>query len=128
VRAEGLEPSRAIKLNGFSYRLRLSPPGRGILARTRQVCGLDYPFTVPRKNRGLGAARLVSTPSRRKVPSGLGSGLPFQVSPNLGSSASPGFHASTQVSLKSFSYSHNYLILLALSSNNVKMCKSLCKY
>jgi hypothetical protein len=31
VRAEGLEPSRAIKLNGFSYRLRLSPPGRGIL-------------------------------------------------------------------------------------------------
>jgi hypothetical protein len=38
---------------------------------------------------GLGAARLVSTPSRRKFPSRLGSGLPFQVSPNLGSSASP---------------------------------------
>ena len=37
----------------------------------------------------LGAARLVSTPSRRKFPSGLGSGSPFQVSPNLGSSASP---------------------------------------
>jgi hypothetical protein len=52
------------KLNGFSYRLRLSPPGRGFLKRARQVCGLDYPFTVPRKNQGLGAARLVSTPSQ----------------------------------------------------------------
>jgi hypothetical protein len=31
---------------------------------SRQVCGLDYPFTLPRKLRGLGAARLVSTPSR----------------------------------------------------------------
>jgi|GEM_PF-2960289 len=50
VRAEGLEPSRAVKLNGFSYRLRLSPPGRGALKRARQVCGLDYPFTVPRKS------------------------------------------------------------------------------
>ncbi len=52
VRAEGLEPSRAVKLNGFSYRLRLSPPGHGVLKRTRQVCGLDYPFTIPRKVRG----------------------------------------------------------------------------
>jgi len=71
LRAEGLEPSRAVKLNGFSYRLRLSPPGRGILERTRQVCGLDYPFTVSRKIRGLGAARLVSTPSRLERPPGL---------------------------------------------------------
>ena len=31
---------------------------------SRQVCGLDYPFTVLRKIRSLGAARLVSTPSR----------------------------------------------------------------
>jgi hypothetical protein len=68
VRAEGLEPSRAVKLNGFSYRLRLSPPGRDVLKRTRQVCGLDYPFTVSRKIRGLGAARLVSTPSRSVAP------------------------------------------------------------
>jgi hypothetical protein len=28
------------------------------------VCGLDYPFTIPQKIRSLGAARLVSTPSR----------------------------------------------------------------
>jgi len=64
-------------------------PDAALFVRSRQVCGLDYPFTVPRKIRGLGAARLVSTPSRRKFPSGLGSGLPFQVSPNLSSSASP---------------------------------------
>ena len=31
---------------------------------SRQVCGLDYPFTLHRKLRSLGAARLVSTPSR----------------------------------------------------------------
>jgi len=64
VRVEGLEPSRAVKLNGFSYRLRLSPPGRAVVNRARQVCGLDYPFTVPWMAQGLGAARLVSTPSR----------------------------------------------------------------
>jgi hypothetical protein len=38
---------------------------------------------------GLGAARLVSTPCRQRLRAGLGSGLPLQVSPNLGSSASP---------------------------------------
>ena len=48
--------------------------------------------------RGLGAARLVSTPS---LSQGLGSGLPLQVSPNLSSSASPVSQASTQVFLKS---------------------------
>jgi hypothetical protein len=53
VRAEGVEPSRAVKLNGFSYRLRLSPPGRSLSERARPVCGLDYPFTVPRKDPGL---------------------------------------------------------------------------
>jgi hypothetical protein len=38
---------------------------------SRQVCGLDYPFTLPRKLRGLGAARLVSTPSRLVPQPGL---------------------------------------------------------
>jgi hypothetical protein len=99
VRAEGVEPTRAVKPRGFSCRLRLSPPGRCALERFRQVCGLDYPFTIPRKVRGLGAARLVSTPSRLECFSGLGSGLPFQVSPNLSSSASPVSQASTQASL-----------------------------
>jgi len=58
------------------------------LEHSRPVCGLDYPFTVSRKIRGLGAARLVSTPSRPDSFAGLGSGLPLQVSPNLSSSAS----------------------------------------
>ena len=61
VRAEGLEPSRALRPNGFSYRLRLSPP----LHSCRRVWGLDYPFTISRIClRVSGAARLVSTPSR----------------------------------------------------------------
>ena len=52
----------------------------------------------PPEARSLGAARLVSTPSRWYL-SGLGSGLPFKVSPNLSSSASPVSQTSTQVSL-----------------------------
>ena len=83
-----LNPHGPFKPCGFSYRLRLSPPGGETFGGSRQVCGLDYPFTLFRKLRSLGAARLVSTPSRRCF-SGLGSGLPFKVSPNLSSSASP---------------------------------------
>jgi hypothetical protein len=39
-------------------------PSVTLLESSRQVCGLDYPFTVPQKLWSLGAARLVSTPSR----------------------------------------------------------------
>jgi hypothetical protein len=39
-------------------------PDETLLESARQVCGLDYPFTLLRKVRSLGAARLVSTPSR----------------------------------------------------------------
>jgi len=39
-------------------------PDVTLLEGARQVRGLDYPFTIPRKLRSLGAARLVSTPSR----------------------------------------------------------------
>ncbi len=39
-------------------------PDVALLESSRQDCGLDYPFTIPRKLRSLGAARLVSTPSR----------------------------------------------------------------
>jgi hypothetical protein len=63
-------------------------PDADALQHARPVCGLDYPFTVSRKVRDLGAARLVSTPSRLEFFAGLGSGLPLQVSPNLSSSAS----------------------------------------
>src|SRR6266478_6149354 len=43
-------------------------PDAHALQHSRSVCGLDYPFTVSRKVRGLGAARLVSTPSRLVAP------------------------------------------------------------
>ena len=43
-------------------------PDAVLRERSRPVCGLDYPFTLPRKIRGLGAARLVSTPSRLVAP------------------------------------------------------------
>jgi hypothetical protein len=51
VRAEGVEPTRAVKPRGFSCRLRLSPPGR--FRALAPVCGLDYPFTLPREVPGL---------------------------------------------------------------------------
>src|SRR5271154_1376833 len=79
-------------------------PDVRLFERSHQVCGLDYPFTIPRKLRSLGAARLVSTPSRLEHMAELGSGLPFEVSPTLSSSASPVSQASTQVFLKSAAY------------------------
>ncbi len=39
-------------------------PDAMLLESSRPVCGLDYPFTLLQKIRSLGAARLVSTPSR----------------------------------------------------------------
>ncbi len=45
-----LNPHGPFKPCGFSYRLRLSPPGREALAELTLVCGLDYPFTFLRKN------------------------------------------------------------------------------
>jgi len=54
------------------------------------VCGLDYPFTLSRTIRGLGAARLVSTPSRLSSRRAwLGVATDEEVSPTLSSSASP---------------------------------------
>jgi len=101
VRAEGVEPSRAVKLNGFSYRLRLSPPGRGALKRARQVCGLDYPFTVPRKIRGLGAARLVSTPSRLEHSGRAWLGIAISGFPEFGQFCIAGFPGEHSSFLKS---------------------------
>jgi hypothetical protein len=92
-----LSPADFLTVYGFRR------PDVSLLEGSRQVCGLDYPFTVLQMIRSLGAARLVSTPSRL-VYSGLGSGLPFKVSPNLSSSASPVSQTSTQVFLKSAAY------------------------
>jgi len=70
VRAEGIEPSRPCGLRIF-IPLRLSPPRQcGLVVWT-----IPSPFPV----RGLGAARLVSTPSRNHFRAWLGiaiSGFP----------------------------------------------------
>jgi len=89
VRAEGLEPSRALRPNGFSCQLRLSPPPVG-------VCGLDYPFTVAF---AVGAARLVSTPSRPVVRPGLARDRHFTGFPEFEQFCIAGFPASTQLLL-----------------------------
>jgi hypothetical protein len=50
VRAEGLEPSRTLRSNGFSY------PATAFAAAHRfrsGVWGLDYPFTVPEFGSGV---------------------------------------------------------------------------
>ena len=60
VRAEGLEPSRTLRSNGFSCHYGFRRP-RLIASK---VWGLDYPFAMPKSVSGLGAARLVSTPSQ----------------------------------------------------------------
>jgi len=57
VRAGGLEPPRPVRVCGFSYHF-------GFRRLGSRVRGLDYPFTIP-PDGGLGAARLVSTPSRK---------------------------------------------------------------
>ena len=101
VRAEGLEPSRAVKLNGFSYRLRLSPPGRDVSGHARQVCGLDYPFTIPRNIRGLGAARLVSTPSRLECSGRAWLGSAISGFPEFGQFCIAGFPGEHSSFLKS---------------------------
>ena len=68
VRPTGFEP---VTPRFIPLQLSLPPLG---------VRGLDFPFTLDTKT--LGAARQVSTPSQL----GLGTGLPFQVSPFLSSS------------------------------------------
>jgi hypothetical protein len=98
-----LNPHGPFKPCGFSYRLRLSPPRGEALAELTPGLRSGLSLHPPPKLRSLGAAHLVSTPSRL-VSSGLGSGLPFQGSPNLSSSASPVSQASTQVFLKSAAY------------------------
>jgi len=68
------------------------------LEGSRQVCGLDYPFTLPRKLRSLGAARLVSTPSRL-VFLRAWLGIAIEGFPEFEQFCIAGFQASTQVSL-----------------------------
>ena len=67
VRAAGIEPARVISPTDFRTTSAFA-------AVPRDVCGLDYPFTVAF---AVGAARLVSTPSRFRAWLGIAiSGFP----------------------------------------------------
>jgi hypothetical protein len=99
-----LNPHGPFKPCGFSYRLRLSPPERDTFRKVtpglRSGLSLHHPPV---------ALELRCCPSSlytfpAGVSTGLGSGLPFKVSPNLSSSASPVSQTSTQVFLKSAAY------------------------
>ena len=104
VRAVGVEPTRALRPCGFSYRLRLSPPGRDTLRKLtpglRSGLSLHPPPEAP---------ELRCCPSSLYTfPAGVSPGLArdchLKVSPTLSSSASPVSQASTQVFLKSAAY------------------------
>ena len=97
VRAEGLEPSRTLRSNGFSghygfRRPRLIGAGFGVWT---------IPSPCPKSVSGLGAARLVSTPSQNRNTDCSGRawlGIAMsQGSPTLSSSTIAGFPAGTQV-------------------------------
>jgi hypothetical protein len=99
-----LNPHGPFKPCGFSYRLRLSPPGREAFA------GL-----TPSLRSGLSLHRPPENPELRCCPSslytfpadvspGLARDCHFKVSPTLSSSASPVSQTSTQVFLKSAAY------------------------
>ena len=79
VRAEGLEPSRTLRSNGFSY------PSTAFAAPAILAAGFGVwtiPSPCPDLAPGLGAARLVSTPSQ-PFRAKLGSGSPFYRGPRI---------------------------------------------
>lgn len=89
-------------LTSYGFRRRLAWRPQGAFPSTRaitrpDVCGLDYPFAMARRTQALGAARLVSTPSRPRIRGRLGSGSPVKGSPNLSSSTSRVSRRRTQV-------------------------------
>ena len=92
VRAEGFEPSQALRPNGFSYHLRLSPPPSG-------VCGLDYPFTLASRRRCCPSS-LYTFPFGMFLP-GLARDCHFTGFPEFEQFCIAGFPASTQVAIKS---------------------------
>jgi hypothetical protein len=84
VRTAGIEPAQAFRPYGFSYQLRLSPPRLGAFhAKASSWSGLSLRRCGAFEAHAAGAARLVSTPSRRGKAVGLGSGSPLSRFPRL---------------------------------------------
>ena len=82
VRAAGLEPAQAFRPYGFSCPLRLSPPDP---ARSSAPEGLGSGLSLHLGRVALGAARLVSTPSRFRAWLGVVARVSLHAgsSPNL---------------------------------------------
>jgi hypothetical protein len=85
----GKSPTDFLTYYGFHRRTRAIP----------RVCGLDYPFAVPRIDWGLGAARLVSTPSALLSLGGLARDCHLTGFPEFEQFYSLGFPKGTQFGL-----------------------------
>ena len=92
VRAVGIEPTRA-------KAQRIFIPATAFAATRSGVCGLDYPFTMLRLGRRVGAARLVSTPSAVLSHCGLARDRHLTGFPEFEQFCIAGFPASTQSGL-----------------------------
>ena len=96
-------PHGALRPDGFSYPATAFAALAKVPKAPGPVWGLDYPFTMSRRQPGAGAARLVSTPSRRKMRSaGAWLGIPTPAVsgsgfPEFGQFYIAGFPAGTQV-------------------------------
>ncbi len=101
VRAEGVEPSRAVKLNGFSYRLRLSPPDAALWS---DAFGLRSGLSLhrPPKDPGIRCcpSSLYTFPAGTFRP-GLARDCHVTGFPEFGQFCIAGFPTSTQNWLKS---------------------------
>jgi hypothetical protein len=94
VRAEGLEPSRGLRPNGFSYPLRLSPPCRKARARDAPPglwsgLYLHHDRSVWGRSAGRCCPSSLYTFPCGVLRRGLARDRHSQGSPNLSSSASP---------------------------------------
>ena len=102
MRAEGFEPPRAVKLRGFSYRLRLSPPWRTALGSRDARFAV---WTIPSPCPGLKPGVRCCPSSLYTFPVGLRPGLArdrhARGFPEFGQFCIARFRASTQVFLKS---------------------------
>jgi hypothetical protein len=116
VRAGGLEPPRPVRVCGFSYHF-------GFRRLARRVRGLDYPFTIPRKRFRRCPSSLYTFPKT----SGLGSGLPFKVSPTLSSSTPPVSRRALNL-LKSAVSADFTNVMNNLASYRYMVCKFMCKF
>jgi len=93
VRAEGLEPSRTLRSNGFSCPLRLSPPPHAC----SKVWGLDYPFTVSGFDSGCQVLPVYSLHLPGQFQPGLARDRHVTGFPEFEQFCIAGFPASTQV-------------------------------